>query len=198
MTLKETGVLRRSFIVLAGGGVLLVAGFIITIAAAISIAENAEQNTFGRAIISLNPFGQESTSFDVSDMSQPFYFVASRMDENELIPPAVLVEGRVVDPNGETILTDADIVQGITMVEPTVAGTYSLHLTNMHLSEEVSLFITLTHGSIPTTGQETLTIAGWAVAGVLLMMASVVIIVVGAALFFREWRKSKKDPSIVT
>jgi hypothetical protein len=116
-----------------------------------------------------------------------------------LFPPTVLVEGRVVDPDGETILFDRDIIQGFTKVEPTIAGTYTLYLTNTHSDEGVRLIITLTHGSLPTTGTETLSTAGGAVAGVYIMMASGFVIVAGAALFFNERRKSKnKGTSIVT
>lgn len=170
----------------------MVAGFIITAASALSIIQDAEENTFFMALLDVNPLEEQSTSFRISNTSQPFYVVVSRVGENQLTPPAVLVEGRLVDPDGETILSDRDIIRGFTKVEPTVAGTYRLYLTNTHSTEGVRLLVELTHGPIPTSGTETLSVAGEAVAGVSVMLASAFVITAGAALFFRERRKSKK------
>jgi hypothetical protein len=197
-TAKKGDALRRSFILLAAGGALLVAGFIIIIASAISIIQAGDENTFFLALMDINPLGQESIDFDIDDASQPFYISTSR-DENRLFPPAVMVEGRVVDPAGETILSDGDLLQGFTKVEPTIAGTYTLYLTNTHSSEGVRLLITLTHGFVPETEAEAASIAAGALAGTSIMIASGFVIVVGAALFFNERRKSKnKGSSIVT
>lgn len=190
--------MRRSFIVLAAGGVLLVAGFIIIVATAVSLVQTGDENTFFLALMDVDPLGEESISFDIVDASQPFYITTSR-DENRLFPPAVMVEGRVVGPEGETILSDSDMLQGLTRVEPTVAGTYTLHLTNTHSSEGVRLLITLTRGFVPETEAETSSIAGGLLAGTSIMIASLFVIVVGAALFLNERRKSKnKGTSIVT
>jgi hypothetical protein len=149
-------------------------------------------------LIDVDPLARESTSFRISDTSQPFYILVARMDENQLIPPTVTIEGRVQDPNGETITTDTDIIEGITKVEPTVAGTYQLHLTNTQSDNGARLFITLTRGSIPTTGEETLSTAGLAVAGGAMIMIGALVTVVGAILFYGEWRNSKRDSSILT
>lgn len=181
---------------LAAGGALLVAGFITIIASAISILQAGDENTFFIALMDVDPLGQESISFDIDDASHSFYITTSR-DENRIFPPAVMVEGRVVDPDGETILSDSDMLQGFTRVEPTVAGTYTLYLTNTHSNEGVRLLITLTDGFLPESEAETISIAGVATAGTFIMIASLFVIVVGVALFFNERRKSK-GASIVT
>jgi hypothetical protein len=65
--------------VLAAGGALLVAGFIITITSAISIIQDVEDTAFFEALIDVNSLGQESTRFAISDASQPFYISVSRV-----------------------------------------------------------------------------------------------------------------------
>ncbi|MEP0823929.1 MAG: hypothetical protein HRF40_00430 [Nitrososphaera sp.] len=191
--------MRRSFVMLAAGGGLLVAGFVIMIATAVSLLQVGAQNAFFEALVDVRPNGQESFTFDIRNASQPFYITASRTDENQLIPPAVVVEGQVVDPEGATILTDPDIIQGIARVEPTVAGTYTLYLTNTHRDEGVRLYIALTSGFFPTTQTETLAIVGWATAGLFVMIAGALVSAVGAVLFFTERRRSKnKGTSFVT
>ena len=190
--------MRRSFIVLSVGAALLVVGFVMNIATAVTIIQDAEQNAFFEALIDVGPLARESTTFRISDTSQPFYILVTRVGENQLTPPTVRVEGRVQDPNGDTITTDTDIDQGFTKVVPTVAGTYQLHLTNTNTDNGARLLITMTHGSVPTTVEEALTTAGFAVAGVVIMMIGGLVIVVGAILLYGEWRNSKRGSSILT
>lgn len=171
----------------------MLVGFVIIAYTAASIAQETEDNEFFLGMMMLDPLDERSMSFTVDDTSQPFYVIVSRVNENQLIPPPVQVRGEIMDPFNEAVASSPDVIKGIMKVQPSAAGTYRLHLTNTHSQEGVTVLITATYGSIPTTGSGTIALTGNAIAGAQLFMIGIPTIIVGAIIFIMDWRKSKSS-----
>ena len=169
--------MKRGHYVLIAGGVIFIAGLVLTVAWALPLATEIQKGTTilqGKAIGA----GQDATvTLGVADTSKPLSIVISAGSEAEM-------SARVLDPDGDQIFGTTFTEAMAEATDPTVPGMYQLIITNQSDSDTA---VDVVFGAIPGVGEQDIdtqifsgVLAGLAIiiAGIMVLVGGVVVAVV--------------------
>ncbi len=180
--------MKRGHYVVIGGVALFVIGIAITVIWALPIAEQIRRETVFLQREQLDAGESGAVSLDVTDTSKPLsIFVSST---NTTVPLAILI----TSPEGKTLL-DSNFTENTVMsAEPSVAGAYSLRVTNQGQSTTI---IDAIFGRFPGIGennQVNFETFGGVFEGVGIIIAGVMVIIAGIVVVIVD--RKKRTPSL--
>jgi hypothetical protein len=175
--------LKRGHYVVIGGAVLFAIGIAVIVVWALPIAGQIQRETASLQREQLNPGESEALSLDVTDTSKPLSVFVSSTDAN--VPLAIVV----TSPEGKPLL-DSNFTENTVMsAEPTVAGAYSLRVTNLGHSTTT---IDAIFGRFPGIGennQVNFETFGGVLAGIGIIIAGLIVIIAGVVIVIVDRRK---------
>ena len=189
---------RTTIIILIAGGALIVVGFAMLQITAYSLAMKAYEKSVPLALFTLGPQEQEAVRLPINDTSKTIYIQLSSTDSNPFMsPPRVPIDITVEDPESNLVLSANDVMDELLKVEPSITGNYLISIKNSG-DTDTQFIITVIFAVIPSTAQETLDLAGPAVAGVFMMGVGILTVAAGGILFVLDRRKAKAPPGYLT
>ncbi len=175
--------MKRGYYVVIAGTVLFVAGIIVTVAWALPIADQIQKETAILQREQLNAGESESLSLEVTDTSKPLSVFVSSTDTS--VPLAIVV----ASPEDEILLNSNFTENTVMGVEPTVAGTYSLRVTN---EGQTATSIDVIFGRFPgieENNQVAFETFGGVIAGLGIIIAGIIVMIGGGVLLVIDKRR---------
>lgn len=173
--------LKRGHYVLIAGGIIFVAGLVLTTVWALPLATEIQKGTTivqGRTIGA----GQEiSVTLGVADTSKLLSIVISGESGIEM-------NARVLDPDGDQIFGTTFTEAMSEAVDPTVPGIYELVITNQSDSETT---VDVVFGAIPGVGEQdidTQTFSG-VLAGLAIIIVGIMVLIGGVVVVVADRRR---------
>jgi len=173
--------LKRGHAVLIAGGVIFIAGLVLTVVWALPLATEIQKGTTilqGRAMGA----GEEvSVTLGVADTSKPLSIVISAGSEVEM-------NARVLDPDGDQIFGTTFTEAMAEAADPTVPGIYELVITNQSDSETT---VDVVFGAIPGVGEQDIDtqIFSGVLAGLAIIIAGIMVLVGGTVVVIADRRR---------
>lgn len=173
--------MKRGHAVLIAGGVIFIAGLVLTVVWALPLATEIQKGTTilqGRAMGA----GEEvSVTLGVADTSKPLSIVISAGSEVEM-------NARVLDPDGDQIFGTTFTEAMAEAADPTVPGIYELVITNQSDSETT---VDVVFGAIPGVGEQDIDtqIFSGVLAGLAIIIAGIMVLVGGTVVVIADRRR---------
>lgn len=129
--------MKRGYIVLIAGAVLLVAGIAIAAVWGVAFAGSFVQNNTIVAKTTINPGQSVSAKTDVTQLNRPITLTvgidrsALGQQQSALTTANVKLKETITSPNGEVLSSNEFGDSFITSVTPQAAGTYTVTITNL-------------------------------------------------------------------
>jgi hypothetical protein len=123
--------MRRGYLILIAGGVLLASGIAISVIWAGSLGSRIiNQNTILNGV-TIYPSGAMNAITQVNDLSRPLSLVISIESNHNTDQANPILRETVRNPNGEIISTNDFAKQFVATIKPEVIGKYTLTIDNM-------------------------------------------------------------------
>lgn len=173
--------MKRGHAVLIAGGVIFIAGLVLTVVWALPLATEIQKGTTilqGRAMGA----GEEvSVTLGVADTSKPLSIVITGGSDIE-------INARVLDPDGDQIFGTTFTEAMAEATDPTVPGIYELVITNQSDSETA---IDVVFGAIPGVGEQDIDtqIFSGVLAGLAIIIAGIMVLIGGVVVVVADRRR---------
>lgn len=173
--------MKRGHAVLIAGGVIFIAGLVLTVVWALPLATEIQKGTTilqGRAMGA----GEEvSVTLGVADTSKPLSIVITGGSDIEM-------NARVLDPDGDQIFGTTFTEAMAEATDPTVPGIYELVITNQSDSETA---IDVVFGAIPGVGEQDIDtqIFSGVLAGLAIIIAGIMVLIGGVVVVVADRRR---------
>ncbi|NWG37989.1 hypothetical protein [Nitrososphaera sp.] len=173
--------MKRGHYVLIAGGVIFIAGLVLTVVWALPLATEIQKRTTilqGRALGA----GQDVTvTLGVADTSKPLTIVISGGSGIEM-------NARVLDPDGDQIFGTTFTEAMSQATDPTVPGMYQLVITNQSGSDTT---VDVLFGAIPGVGEQDIDtqIFSGVLAGLAIIIAGIMVLIGGTVVVIADRRR---------
>lgn len=185
--------MRRGYLILIAGGVLIASGIAISVIWAGSLGSRIfNQNTILNDV-SIYPSGAANTITQVNDLSRPLSLVISIESNHNIGQGNPILRETVRNPNGEIISTNDFAKQFVTTIKPDVIGKYTLSINNLG-GDFVKIGVLF--GNLPFVSQNNqLNVNFFAglVTGGVLAIAGIIALIVGLVVVIVDRRRTTKN-----
>jgi hypothetical protein len=185
--------LKRGYIILIVGGILLVTGLVLSLFTVGSFAGQfmRENVVLSKTIVS--PSEPVNVMLQVNDTSRP---VSVALHSSEIESTNILLRESIQDPSGRIVYTNEFSETFFTTFKPNMTGEYTLLISNLG-SNPVN--IDGVFGFIPFTGdggdeQAILNSLNSIVTGVILFIIGIIALIVGIIIAIIDRRREKRQP----
>ena len=185
--------MRRGYLILIAGGVLLASGIAISVIWAGSLGSRIiNQNTILNGV-SIYPSGAMNAITQVNDLSRPLSLVISIESNYNTGQANPILRETVRNPNGEILLTNDFAKQFVATIKPDVIGKYTLTINNLGGN---FVRIGILFGNLPFVGQNNqLNVNFFAglVTGGVLAIAGIIALIVGLVVSIVDRRRTTRN-----
>lgn len=185
--------LKRGYIILIGGGVLLIAGVILSIFSVGSFANQFLQENIVLSQANVRPSESVDAVLQVNDTSRSVSVALHPEQEST----NVTLRETVRDPNGKIINTNEFLKDFVTTFKPNMTGEYTLLVSNLG-SEDVR--VDGIFGFLPLVGEgndlDNLNSVSMIITGVILFILGIVTLIASIIFIILDRRKEKRRPSL--
>ena len=175
--------LKRGYIILIVGGILLIAGVILSIFSVGSFADQFMQENIILSQATVRPSESLDTALQINDTARSVSVALHSEPEST----NVTLRETVRDPNGRIINTNEFSKDFVTTFKPNITGEYILLISN---SGSNNVNIDGIFGFIPDYSLNMI------IAGVILFILGIVTLIVGIIFTILDRRKEKRRPSL--
>ena len=174
--------LKRGYIILIVGGLLLIAGVILSIFSVGSFADQFMQENIVLSQATVRPSESLDAALQINDTARSVSVALHSEPEST----NVTLRETVRDPNGRIINTNEFSKDFVTTFKPNITGEYILLISNLG-SNNVN--IDGIFGLLPPVG-------GGIITGVILFILGLVALIVGVIFTILDRRREKRRPSL--
>lgn len=185
--------LKRGYIILIVGGILLIAGVILSIFSVGSFANQFMQENIVLSQATVRPSESLDAALQINDTAR-FVSVALHSEPEST---NVTLRETVRDPNGRIINTNEFSKDFVTTFKPNITGEYILLISNLG-SNNVN--IDGIFGFLPLVGggndQDNINSLNMIITGVILFILGIAGLIAGVIFTILDRRKEKRRPSL--
>jgi hypothetical protein len=193
MILEFKKMLKRGYIILFVGGILLVTGLVLSLFIVGSFAGQFMRENVVLSKTIVGPSEPVNVILQVNDTSRP---VSVALHSSEIESANVSLRESIQDPSGRTVNTNEFSETFFTTFKPNMTGEYTLLISNLG-SNHVN--IDGVFGFIPSTGsggneQAILNLLNSILTGVILFIIGIITLIAGITIVILDRRRGKRRP----
>jgi len=188
--------MRRGYLILIAGGVLIASGIAISVIWAGSLGGRImNQNTILNGV-SIYPSGATDAITQVNDLSRPLSLVISIESNDNTGQANPILRETVRNPNGDIISTNDFAKQFVTTIKPDAIGQYTLTINNQGGN---FVRIGILFGNLPFVSQNSQLnvnfFAGLVIGGVLAIVG-IIALIVGLVVVIVDRRRTTRNTTM--
>jgi hypothetical protein len=185
--------MRRGYLILIAGGVLIASGIAISVTWAGSLGSRViNQNTILNGV-SIYPSGAANAITQVNDLSRPLSLVISIESNDNTGQANPILRETVRNPNGDIISTNDFAKQFVATIKPDAIGKYTLTINNLGGN---FVRIGILFGNLPFVSQNSQLnvnfFAGLVIGGVLAIVG-IIALIVGLVVVIVDRRRTTRN-----